>query len=82
MEVSSGMPQGSVLSPYLFAARMGSWKPTLNDAEVFKYADDVFTAIVLVKHSNIDDLLEKYLHDTQVWCLENGLSLNREKTKV
>lgn len=82
VKVTSGVPQGSVLSPYLFAAHMGSLKSTIPNSEMFKYADDVITAIPVQKTSNVDDLIRQQLHDINQWCNENGLMLNREKTKV
>jgi hypothetical protein len=81
-EVTSGVPQGSVLSPYLFAAHVGSLKSTNPDAKLFKYADDVVTAIPLGPLSNVDDLLCNHLEDMQLWCKANGLTLNCDKTKV
>ena len=36
-QVISGVTKGSALSPYLFAAHMGSQKPTTPNAEIIKY---------------------------------------------
>ena len=82
VEVTSGVPQGSVISPYLFAAHMGSLTSTIPNCETFKYADDVFTVFPIENPSSIDDLIHEHLSDMQSWCQNNGLSLNSDKTKI
>jgi hypothetical protein len=80
--VTSGVPQGSVLSPYLFAAHMGSLKSSISNAEIFKYADDVITAIPILRTTDVDSLIQQQLDEVSQWCNENGLSLNQDKTNV
>ena len=41
VRVTSGVPQGSVLAPYLFAASVGSLKPVFPQTVLVKYADDL-----------------------------------------
>ena len=82
IKVTSGVPQDSDLSPYLFAAHIGSLTPTIPNADIFKYADDVIHAIPLQKDSDIDSLIQKQIDDTNSWCNDNGLTLNNGKTKV
>ena len=79
---TSGVPQGSVLSPYLFGAHLGSLNTTISGAEMIKYADDVITVVPIQHHSMVDDLITQALSDIQLWSNDNGLKLNCEKTKV
>jgi hypothetical protein len=79
---TSGVPQGSVLSPYLFAAHLGSLKTSISEAQMIKYADDVVTVVPIQDHSLVDALIHQHLGDTQLWANQNGLKLNCDKTKV
>lgn len=80
--VSSGVPQGSVLAPYLFAAHMGSLMPLHTNSKVFKYADDVITVLPISKSIFPSSLLHDELKHIEAWCENNGLTLNPDKTKV
>ena len=82
IQVTSGVPQGSVLAPYLFAAHMGSLGPCHTNAKMFKYADDVMTAIPITKTLCPNTIIRDELEHINTWCDENGLKLNPDKTKV
>lgn len=79
---SSGVPQGSVLAPYLFALHMGSLSPKSSATKMIKYADDVTLLIPFRKDDSVVDLVESETRSIKTWCLENGLTLNDSKTKV
>ena len=80
--VTSGVPQGSILAPYLFAAHMGSLSPSSNKAKMIKYADDVTVLLPFQKSDSIAEAIETETCNIRDWCLQNGLTLNEEKTKV
>jgi hypothetical protein len=79
--VRSGVPQGSVLGPYLFAILIDSLSPCLSDRTIcVKYADD----ITLVHHipRGEMDLLNVEWNAVLKWTTDNDLEINVKKTKV
>ena len=80
--VTSGVPQGSILAPYLFAVHMRSLSPSSNKAKMLKYADDVTVLLPFRKSDSIAEAVENETRNIRDWCLQNGLTLNKEKTKV
>lgn len=78
INVTSGVPQGSVLGPILFAVFINDIASTIQDCHISMYADDlkIFKAIVnetdsLVLQSAVDSLSS--------WCRLNGMFLNVSK---
>jgi len=80
--ITSGVPQGSVLAPYLFATHMGSLAPLSPLAHMTKYADDVVILLPLKRDIDTDTALKMEVENMSNWCSINGLELNRGKTKV
>ena len=81
-KVTSGVPQGSILAPYLFAAHVGALKPQLEQSLMIKYADDI---VILFPFKSTDELADKYQKEFKHidnWCAFNGLSLNTNKTNL
>lgn len=82
VNVTSGVPQGSVLAPYLFACHMGSLTVDSPDSQIIKYADDV-TFLCPYKHGNsMEAITESKMIHMKSWCSNHGLSLNEDKTKI
>ena len=78
-EISSGVPQGSILGPLLFLIFMNDLLSVLskNVSATDLYADD--TTIYDIK-SGLETLnLQESLLILQRWCRENGMLLNTEK---
>lgn len=74
--IPSGVPQGSVLGPYLFAAFMGSLNFDSSTVYTVQYADDV----TLIEATNAEDQVVSL--DSIVSEFYNaGLCLNRRKCK-
>ena len=82
VNVTSGVPQGSVLAPYLFACHMGSLKPCLPNSHMIKYADDVNIIYPFSRESSVQSIIDDELQNMKTWCALNGLTLNDHKTQV
>ena len=77
VDIPSGVPQGSVLGPHLFAAFMGAIKFNANNVRCIKYADDVTLVEAIVQPTQ--DLIS--LPHVRSVFLSVGLMLNESKSK-
>jgi hypothetical protein len=75
--ICSGVPQGSVLGPFLFTAYMGSIDFSGSNIQCIKYADDV-TIVETVQHNRSSCLQIDYFERT---FASRGLHLNKSKCK-
>ena len=80
--VPSGVPQGSVLSPFLFAAHMGSLVPHDPKTLMLKYADDIVTITPIEGSSEAAIIIKSEIACVNSWCHSHGLQLNMQKTKI
>lgn len=82
-EVTSGVPQGSILGPILFALYMSNYKPINDDVHAVKYADDM-TLVIPVSKALVCDLS---LVSTEIdyftdWCIRHHMVINTTKSKA
>ena len=78
--VTSGVPQGSVLGPYLFAVAVSSFSSLNKDVHVVKYADDFTFCFPIYKSSSNSHI--SYTHQKMLeWTSSINLSLNKSKCK-
>jgi len=83
--VPSGVPQGSILSPYLFGLFFADFQPHLQRSNIVKYADDGTIIFPVFKNENADaiyNLINEEISSTNTWCNNNMQKLNLSKVKI
>ncbi len=83
-QVTSGVPQGSVLGPFLFCIYVSSLQATDDISKMFKFADDT-QLISLIRKTLFDediDTLKCTLNSIKTWSSGNKLRLNNDKSKA
>lgn len=82
--ITTGVPQGTVLSPYIFAAYFGDFKCQSQTATAVKFADDL-TVILTMDSTDTKAILndvEIEINNIRMWCQVNDLNLNESKSKA
>jgi hypothetical protein len=77
--LDTGAPQGSVLSPLLYSLFTYDCLAMNASKSIIKFADD--TAVVCLITNNDNTAYRETVRALRVWCQENNLSLNVNKTK-
>lgn len=79
LTLSTGAPQGCVLSPWLFSLYTNYLISFHSSVTILKYADDT-TIIGLITNNN-EDRYREQIAQAVTWCLNNNLQLNSSKTQ-
>lgn len=81
VKVTSGVPQGSILAPYLFASHMGTLKiSSSHQVKLIKYADDITILIPFTKCVDLAARARSEVSNVVKWCESHGLAVNQQKT--
>ena len=80
--VTCGIPQGSILGPLLFLLFINDLPLYVDNVSADLYADDTTFYDIQASIELIEKNLQLSLNQLHIWCKNNGMVLNSEKTKV
>lgn len=78
----TGVPQGSVLGPFLFNLYVNDIANILQDCDIYMYADDI---VICCSGRNVQEMIIKLNGDVKKlenWCECNKMKINPKKSKV
>ena len=80
--VTSGVPQGSLLGPYLFGLYVSSLRPVYQSTCMVKYMDDICMMAGVRKAHALEDVakIKSEINNIDKWSTSNRLKLNFSKT--
>ena len=81
-DVTSGVPQGSILGPLLFICFVNDLPESFQNCKIVSYADDTQILVSAKTGKQIKVQLENLLDTAQQWYTRNSLLNNPSKTEV
>lgn len=79
-KVTSGVPQGAILSPSLYNIYTSDLQPISNNCKMFKYADDLFLVFLHTDNPDDEQLCSREILNVTKWSEDNGIKLNVNKS--
>ena len=82
LNVTCGIPQGSVLDPMLFALYTNDLPSAVTSVSIFMYADDTTVSCIGDTADNTVTSLNKALSELNSWCQENSSTSHSAKCEA
>ena len=82
LRVETGVPQGSVLGPTLYALYTADIEDYVVDGDIVAFADDTTIVVSASSLSEAIDKMKKAVQQMELFCKDNNLALSPQKFQL